>query len=125
MKIWAFKVFLKDKTTNVIEEWLEGLPTKAQVKIDERINYLAITPQWVRPYFDILHGYEGIHEIRVILQNIQYRLLGCFGPREKEFTLLIGSKEIGSKFNPASAPTIAQQRRKLILEDGSYTDDFI
>lgn len=125
MTDWKFKVFLKDKTTDVISEWLDGIPKNVKAKIERRINYLKITPQWVRPYFDILHGHDGIHEIRVIFSSIQYRILGCFGPKEKEFTLLIGSKEIGDKFNPLSAPMIAEQRRKLILKDGSFTDDFI
>lgn len=120
---WHFKVFLKDKTTDVIEEWQEGLPTKAQVKIEERIKYLAITPQWVRPYFDILHGHDHIHEIRVIHNNIQYRILGCFSG-EKEFTLLVGAKEVNDRFEPLYAPTTAEQRR-ILIKDRSYIDDFI
>ncbi len=122
MKIWTFKVFLINKTTSAIEEWMRGLPTKVQVKIRTRIKYLEITNQWVRPYFDKLSGH--IHEIRIVHSNIQYRILGCFGPAVKEFTLLIGAIEKDWKL-PKNTTTTAEERYKLISEDRSYTDDFI
>ena len=52
---------------------------------------------------------------------MQYRPLGCYGPDRNEFTLLIGAKEIGSKFEPKDAPNKAMERQRLIFQDGRFT----
>jgi len=128
MTTWTFKIFLKknaDKTINVIDEWLEEQPPKAQARIRAIINYLKITQAWPIQYFKQYRGHPYIYEIIIKCGNIQYRPLGCFGPGENEFTLLIGAKEKGDRIEPASAPDTAEERRELILKDRSYIDDFI
>ena len=67
------------------------------------------------PYFTPLTGYSGICEIKFIVQNIQYRPLGCYGPEKNEFTILIGAREEGDRFNPRNAPKIALIRRKEVI----------
>ena len=126
MKIWNFKVFVSDRGTKEIDNWLDSLPPKVKAKIKKRITYLEISElsKWVRPYVAKLHGSDDIWEIRVIFANVQYRPLGCFGPKENDFTLLIGAEEKGGRLEPIDAIRIAAERRRLILQDERYTDEY-
>ena len=121
MTDWKFKVFLNNKTTDVIGEWLSGLPGKDRAKIRVIINYLKTTQVWPKSYIKRYVPYHDIYELRIKL----YRPLGFFGPGEKEFTLLIGAKEKGDRIEPINAPEIADARRTLILQDRGYINDFI
>jgi hypothetical protein len=122
MEDWKFKVFLKDKTTNVIADWLNGLPKEDRAKIRTRINYLKTAqPPWPKTFCKKYVPYEKIYEL--LIQR--YRPLGFFGPGAREFTLLIGAKEKGDKMIPKTAPETAESRRKLIIEEEGYTNDFV
>lgn len=127
-KCWTFKVF-KDAGTNVIDEWFASLPPNIRARFRTLLVHMAITINWVRPYFDKLKGYEGIYEIRIV-SKVQYRLLGCYGPGRKDFTLLIGASKAGASkgksatWDPKNARELAERRSKLPLEDGRYTDEY-
>ncbi len=123
-KIWTFKIFTPKNRSNEFEEWLNGLPKKHRAKIRTRIKYLEITDSWVRPYFDILHGYDKLHEIIIKFSKIQYRLFGCFGPDRKQFTILIGVTKKNGNYTPRGAFEIAEKRRDLITDRG-YIDDLV
>jgi len=120
-----FKIFLKDKTTDVIGDWLAGLPAKDRAKIRSRISYLKTTAIWPQNWCKKYEPYDDIYELRIQLGNNLYRPLGFFGPGQNEFTLLIGAKEQGDQIFPRAAPEVADARRKLILREKGYTDDFI
>ena len=109
---------------DVIKEWLDGLPIKAQVAIDERIRFLALGSYGHRPYAAKLEGYDNIWEVRVKSEKIQYRPLGCSGPGDKVFSLLIGAREKGSHFEPKDAPKIAEKRRNLVYQDEKYLNEY-
>jgi hypothetical protein len=117
MKEWAIKTYRKESGKNAIEEWLHRLSPSARAAIRTRISYLEARPpaEWVRPAFDKLSGH--IHEIRVkdITEKVQYRLLGCFGPGARVFTLLIGAQEKDKKLAPGTMRT-AEERYKAVLK---------
>jgi hypothetical protein len=121
-----FRVFVSDRGTREIDGWLDGLPVKAKVKIKKIITYLAILDisKWERPYVCKLKGSDKIWEIIVKFNNVQYRPLGCFGPKNNEFTLLIGAKEKGGRLEPIDAVRVAEQRRSLIFQDERYADEY-
>jgi len=125
MAFWTFKDYLNERGDNEIRLWLDSLSKKARIKIDRRIRYLENVqffhgePQYIKQ----LVGYEGIYEIRVVFSGDQYRPLGCYGPEDGEFTLLIGAFEVGDRFEPRNAPDIAVQRKAIILADRSRTCD--
>lgn len=126
MKLWAFKVFVSDRGTREVDEWLNRQPTRAKVKIKRRIAYLEVSDisKWVRPYACKLKGSDKIWEIIVEFENVQYRPLGCLGPQDDEFTLLVGAREKGGRLEPINVIRIAEQRRDLILQDERYTDEY-
>ena len=58
-------------------DWLDELPTKAKVKCRTRIERLEeLGHELRRPEADYLR--DGIYELRISLQGIQYRLLYFF-----------------------------------------------
>jgi hypothetical protein len=124
MNKWIFKVFLNNKNDDVISDWIEEQPIKVRVKIKTRVKYLAITQNWPDDFCHKWIGSDHIFEIRTRHGGIQYRLLGFFGPSDKEFTFLIGATK-RNKLEPMNAPSVAEKRRELVIKDRGYIDDFI
>ena len=125
MKERTFKIFGSENEDSDVDRWRDGLPPAARARMDQIICYMEIQRDWTKTsYFRPLTAYKGICEIRFIVQNIQYRPLGCYGPGEKEFTILVGAEEKGDRFNPKSAPQLAVKRRKVILENKGYTHEY-
>jgi len=62
-------------------DWFDGLPTKAQDKCRIKIQRLAeLGYELRRPEADLLR--DGIHELRVGLHHVNYRILYFFSGRE-------------------------------------------
>jgi len=114
-QFWRFYSFL-DKGECVIHQWMDKsrIKTRGIVKIEARLRYLRLVKVWEPHYVKKLSGYEDIFELRVVYQRTQYRPLGCFGPINGVFTLLVGAVEKGGNFYPRNAPDLATQRREDI-----------
>jgi phage-related protein len=71
-------IFCKeDDGTVPMVEWIEGLPKKPREKCFEWIERLmTFGHELHRPYTDSLR--DGIHELRVRYQNVNYRMLYFF-----------------------------------------------
>lgn len=123
MKEWTIKIFGEKKSD--VDDWINGLSSKARARMDTIITYMEITKDWTKtPYFSPLKGYRGINEIKFTVQSIQYRPLGCYGPGNKEFTILFGAMEQGDRFNPINAPLIAENRRNDIRAGREQTHEY-
>ena len=110
MSEWTFRDYLRavggnGKMTfeNEILEWTLGLPKKAQAKMDMMILSLQSSAIWPPQYVSALKGCPQIFELRVSSFGVEYRPLGCHGPKRREFTLLKGAIEKGGKLEPPSA----------------------
>jgi hypothetical protein len=118
---WAFKNFLDREGRNLIKAWLDSrdVRVKAKAKLNARIRHLSISDhsEWPRPWFQKLEGYEGVFEIKMIQQNIQYRPLGFFGPGQRQFTLVLGAIEVGNRITPPDAFRTAERRMKDVQEN--------
>ena len=90
-------MFIEDDGTVPLLNWLDNLPEKAQDKCIARIERLsAMGYELRRPEADYLR--DGIYELRVALQGIQYRILYFFS--EKQAVLshgLIKESKVPSK----------------------------
>lgn len=109
---WTFRDYLTADGENLIFEWLRGLPKAARVKINTRIRYFERLEVLERPQVGHLDGRcDGLMELRIYgPDKVQYRPLCCFGPCDRDVTILVGAIEKGSKFVPSSACSVAQQR---------------
>ena len=93
MSLWTFCDYLDEGGENVIVAWLEEIRssktrTKVMARWDAKLTHLGNLEQadWPRDWFTELDGYDGIFEMRITCNNIQYRPLGFFGPDRYEFT---------------------------------------
>ena len=70
-------LFSEDDGTVPVLAWLDKLPAKAQDKCIVKIERLAAMGHEIRrPEADFLR--DGIHELRIALHGIQYRILYFF-----------------------------------------------
>lgn len=124
-KYWTFKVVVSQRGgDNEFAKWLSSLQNKkASAKIRTRLKYLEVTKTWKNHLVTKLKGYTNLYEIRIIHNNVQYRPIGCKGPEEGEFTILVGAIEKGDKFEPKGVLDIANKRSKLINKKG-YTIEY-
>jgi hypothetical protein len=116
---WAFRCYLTERGTDVIDEWYSGQPEALQAKFDTRIRYLRQHPrsEWVRPYFDTLgKKCAGLGEVRFEWNKVQYRPIG-FASGELEFTLVFVAQERGRRFVPPTTCQISQNRKAEVLAD--------
>ncbi|HMO66016.1 MAG TPA: type II toxin-antitoxin system RelE/ParE family toxin [Verrucomicrobiota bacterium] len=73
--------FREDDGSVPFLDWIDGLPARAQDKCRVRLERLAeLGHELRRPEADLLR--DGIHELRVGLQGIHYRMLYFFHARE-------------------------------------------
>ena len=74
-------MFIEDDGTVPLLNWLDSLPEKAQDKCIARIERLSTMGYELRrPEADYLR--DGIYELRVTLQGIQYRILYFFSGKQ-------------------------------------------
>lgn len=125
MPYWTIKVYITPEGKNEIEEWLIGHGAKVRAKAHAIIRHLEISREWRGPYFDTFAGHDKLHEIRIRgAGNIQHRLIGCYGPDPKDFTILIGAIERNKKYTPRSALEFAEKRMEIVLKDGRYANEY-
>jgi len=124
MNAITIKAYVTKRGIQAIHEWIDNLPIRAQVAIDERIRFLALGGIWPCQYARKLRGYYKIWEIRVKSENIQYRPLGCFGPGKNVFSILIGATKKNNRFIPPNAPKTAEKRKQLIYQDEGYLNEY-
>ena len=114
--------FVNARGENEIRDWICSLPPRAQAKVDQRLLVLRAYQIWPLQYVSALKGYADIYEFRIVAFGVQYRPLGCYGPGEREYTLLVGAIEKGGKL-PTGTCEIAVARRKIILQDRNRVRD--
>lgn len=117
---WRFLVYVHPSGRNDVQDWYDRLAPAERAKFRvARLEYLAQWPveRWELPYFRRLHGpCAGLGEIRTKIDRVQVRLLGFFGPRQREFTVVLRTTEKGGKFEDRDACGKAQTRRRSIDE---------
>ena len=98
----TFKDRLDQHGENAIRPWLDGLPEKVRLKIDWILKNVAVADS-LYPYFKKIAGYDGLFEMVVKINKIQYRPLGGYGPNAGEFTLVLGAIEHNDNLRPPNA----------------------
>jgi hypothetical protein len=105
------------ETVNEIHEWLNSkeVTAKAKAKINARVVTLQGFPLFPEQYFSAYKGWDGLYELRIVCSGVQYRPFGFYGPKQRQFTILVGSVEKGKV--PKSTLKVADERRKIVLAD--------
>lgn len=112
--------FLNDDGTNDISAWTRTLAKKQQAKLYERLDKLELYGEDLFPDSLSPTKVNGVLKLKC-KGNVQLRPMVCRGPINlvlgKEYTLLHGAKEVGSKLVPADAPAKASQRKDQVVAD--------
>lgn len=103
---------------NEFKQWTTDLEKAQRAKLNEKIDKLEIYGDALYP--EMLTGtpVAGISKLRA-KGNVQLRPLLCKGPVDvsKEYTLLMGAKEVGSKWVPKGAPQSANTKKQAVIAD--------
>lgn len=119
MSLWVFKSYLTESGEHgrdVINDWYNDLPVKAQAKFRVVLEQLRDKPlPWPQVLSKPLE--QGISELRFKINKILYRPLGFFGPDNGEFTLVMPAREQGDEFIPRNALQTAIERKSIVQND--------
>ncbi len=112
---WTFCDWLiaNGNNRNIIKEWLDSLPVEAKVAINIRLNTMRGLQKWPEGWASSYQGYSGIIELRIPWNRVQYRPLGCYGPKRWQFTLLSGAIEKGGKIRRPILEAAASRKNNL------------
>jgi len=111
--------------TNLVHDWLNTLPVPVKAKLNNRLLYLeALGPgQWNRPLVETLTGAcSGLFEVRTSRAHIQYRLLGCHGPGDREPTLLYGFIKTVRRVSKAHGDEALARKERVYASAGSHRE---
>lgn len=98
---WTIYDYVKDGKS-VIETWLESLPPGIREEVKAQLNAKLISMRalrlWPEKLCKAYKGEDGLWEVRIPWNKVQYRPLGClYGLEHFGFTLLAGATERNNK----------------------------
>lgn len=115
MSGWTFYDFIEPSGRNAFREWRSSLPDEAQAFIEARILQMRGLRRWSDKWASKYRGAEGIIELRVTFNKVQYRPLGTHAPNFS-FILLGGGIEKG-KIPPSVIAAV--ERRRVSWQQGN------
>lgn len=115
--------FVNVQGKNEFKEWAASLEKRERAKLNEKLDKLAQHGDELYPEMLAGTSVSGIQKLRSH-GKVQLRPLLCKGPLinektgkiEDAYTLLMGAKEIGSKWNPPEAPEKANKKKKELID---------
>ncbi len=108
--------YLAHNSTNDFKEWTNSLEKRDRAKLNAKLDMLEKNGPDLFPHVLTGTNTPGIQKLRV-KGKVHLRPMLCAGPLApgKEFTLLVGAKEVQSKLVPKDADQIADNRKKEIV----------
>lgn len=100
---------------NTFKTWTKKLQDIQLGKLNQKLDSLAMNGDELFPLTLAPAGAAGIFKLKV-KGNVQLRPMLCRGPvnNETEYTLLLGAKEIGGKYDPKEADLKADQLKSEV-----------
>lgn len=118
--LWKLHNYVDDRGVNDFQSWSQGLQKPDLARLNRKLKMLEDNGPNLGPELlaGPIRGYAHIYKMK-INGRVALRPLLCKGPisNETEFTLLIGAFEVGSKWDPSSAPSDAVERRERVRDD--------
>jgi len=105
--------YREDEQTVPMRDWLDGIPRKAQAKCLARLGRLELMGHELRrPEADYLR--DGIYELRVRMQSVNYRMLYFFHGR---MAAVVSHGVLKEKEVPPKEIDLAVRRKRLFEAD--------
>jgi hypothetical protein len=111
--------YLDANGVNEFEQWTRHQEKDQRTKLRQKLDSLAALGDELMPQLLTGTHVPGILKLRT-RGNIQLRPLLCKGPHSiaEEYTLLMGAREVGDKWDPSGAPDTANSRKAEVLANG-------
>ena len=115
--MWTFRTYVSPTGRSDVQADIDRLSASCSEHFRRRLDYLAITEKldWKRPEAAKLVGLNEIYEIRFKADGVQVRPLGCFGPQDRTFTILVWAIKKQSDYRPREALSTSSRRRKELF----------
>jgi hypothetical protein len=125
-RVWNFRDYVNSHGENEIHAWLNSLPKRAKARINALIRHLEAVKLFSTNDAKVLHGScDGLFELRIFVERVQYRPLCSYGPNNRDITILFGAIEKGDKFVPATACSRALDRKaEIFVKERTCEHDF-
>ncbi len=130
MRPWRFRSYCSP-AGDLIRGWFEEQLPSVQAEIVNIAMYLRSlddADDWVgKDYKDLTGREAGLGQLRIIVDQVHYRILGFRDDVEREFTMLYADRKT-TRFDYKPAGTTAKKRLAEILADRakfSCTADWI
>lgn len=110
--------FICRNGANEVQQWIKSLQPPLRAKLNQKLDMLSMSGEELFPHVLTDAGAPGILKIRV-QGGVKLRPLLCRGPVAvgREYTILMGAKEVGDKWSPSGAPEKAGQMKQELLAD--------
>lgn len=110
--------YVNQQGQNKFKEWTSAQQKVPLGKLNEKIDLLSLYGETLFPHMLTDTGVAGILKLRV-QGSVKLRPLLCRGPvnNQSEYTLLMGAKEIGSKWEPKGAPSTAAILKAEVIKN--------
>jgi hypothetical protein len=118
IKLWRFMDYHSEANNNAIEDWYLNSSAAVRAVFDVTLNHLAGSEMWygLREFKMLKGKHSRLGEIRFMTGNVQYRILGFFGPGAREFTMLVGCEKRQWIYRPPNAMDLALKRLSLLRQ---------
>ena len=107
--------YIEPSGRNPVAEWQAGLSHDASAAIDARLLLMEAMPQWPPKWVSKYETYEGIIELRIPFNRVQYRPLAMYSSGYTVI-LLSGAIEKGGKIQKSDLENAATRRKTVIRE---------
>lgn len=115
MPVWTILDYVDVDRQSPVAAWIGSLPVEAQAAITVRLLAMESVRQWQPKWVTQLTGWNGLLELRIPHNKVQYRPLGMYRPG-LTLVLLCGAIEKGDEL-PTRLLKTADRRRKQLEKD--------
>ncbi len=105
---------------NPIAKWLFEIPRDAEAAIQGRLLLMEGLTTWQPKWHTKLTDGDGLVELRIPHNKVQYRPLGCFLPG-RTFVLLCGTIEKNDEIPKRHIDTASRRMKQLIKDNSRVT----
>ena len=121
-----FKIWVYQNGENLFYKWRNKMPKNQVAKLEERIEKLSMDGDGLFPNMLSRTNVNGILKFK-IQGNPKLRPLLCKGPIiiDKEYTLLVGAKEVSWVFEPSNALITANINKNNLISDNTLRVNYV
>jgi hypothetical protein len=116
MAKWLFFVYIGPDQKASFAQWREEVDPRIRFRVDKMVRHQSQEAVMKEPFKRLVET-DGLWELRIVFQSIEYRPIGFQGPRDQEFTFLAAATKTGRKptrWDPRNVLELADVRMRAV-----------